>query len=61
MIRYNRMIIRISSTLNNLCKAIDGLVSMSSELDSLFNAIYDNRVCELWSKVAYPSLKALGS
>ncbi len=55
------MIVRISSTLKNLCKAIDGLVSMSSDLDSLFYAIYDNRVCELWQKVSYPSLKALGS
>ena len=34
---------------------------MSNELESLFNAIFDNRVPELWQKVAYPSLKPLGS
>ena len=55
------MIVRVTSTLSNLEKAIDGIVSMSNDLESLFNAIYDNRVPELWQKVAYPSLKPMGS
>ncbi len=55
------MIAKVTSTLGNLQKAIDGIVSMSNELESLFNAIFDNRVSDLWQKVAYPSLKPLGS
>ena len=61
LIRYNKMITTIIKSLDNLHKAIDGLVSMSNELDEVFNAILDNKVPEVWSKVAYPSLKPLGS
>ena len=32
-----------------------------NELEELFNAMFDNKVSELWSKVSYPSLKPLGS
>ena len=42
-------------------KAIDGLVVMSAEIDLVFNKIFDNQVPESWHKVAYPSLKPLGS
>ena len=55
------MITTIITSLENLGKAIDGLVSMSDQLDEVFNAMFDNRVPLLWSKVAYPSLKPLGS
>jgi len=55
------MIYTITNSLDNLNKAIDGIVSMSNELEELFNAIFDNKVSEYWTKVAYPSLKPLGS
>lgn len=61
LIRYNKMISTIYKTLDNLNKAIDGIVSMSNDLEELFNAIFDNRVSSLWASVAYPSLKPLGS
>jgi dynein heavy chain len=63
------MIITISKSLDNLAKlfiiiiirAIDGLVSMSNDLDDVLKNMFDNRVPESWAKVAYPSLKPLGS
>ncbi len=61
LIRYNRMIVKILSTLDGLRKAMDGLVSMSDELDDVFNSMVDNKVPASWTKVAYPSLKPLGS
>ena len=55
------MIIRVRSTLATLGKAIDGLVVMSDDLEGLYNYLLDNKVPVLWEKVAYPSLKNLGS
>lgn len=34
---------------------------MSSDLEAAYNSIFDNRVPDSWHKVAYPSLKPLGS
>jgi dynein heavy chain len=51
----------VISQLVNLGKAIDGLVVMSAELDLVFNRVFDNMVPDTWHKVAYPSLKPLGS
>jgi dynein heavy chain len=45
----------------DLIKAIDGLIVMSSDIEDVFNKLYDNKVPDLWHKVAYPSLKPLGS
>lgn len=61
LIRYNKMLSTVRRTLDNLKKAIDGVVSMTNELEEVFNAIFDNKVSETWAKTAYPSLKPLGS
>jgi len=55
------MITKILSSLDSLRKAMDGLVSMSNELEDVFNSMVDNKVPAVWTKVAYPSLKPLGS
>ena len=34
---------------------------MSNELEVVFAGVFDNRVPDIWHKVAYPSLKPLGS
>jgi len=59
--RFNGLTQVLQSSLKELCRAIRGEVVMSSDLDRVFSALLDNQVPEMWSKVAYPSLKPLGS
>lgn len=51
----------VRSSLGDLSKAIDGLLVFSSDLEKLFNNIYDNKIPEMWQRISYPSLKPLGS
>ncbi|KAI3385375.1 hypothetical protein SNEBB_009845 [Seison nebaliae] len=58
--RYNILLAVIKNSLVDLQKGIKGLVVMSTQLDDIFNSIYNGDVPESW-KVTYPSLKQLGS
>jgi dynein heavy chain, axonemal len=40
---------------------VQGLVVLSSELESMGNNIFDQAVPVIWEKKAYPSLKPLGA
>lgn len=51
----------MKNSLGLLQKAIQGLVVMSLELEKMFVSFIDAKVPENWEKVAYPSLKPLGS
>ncbi|KAL6609170.1 dynein heavy chain and region D6 of dynein motor-domain-containing protein [Neocallimastix sp. 'constans'] len=61
VVRFNRLITVIHSTLKDLIKAIKGLVVMSKALEEMENSIYLNKVPALWEAKAYPSLKSLSS
>ncbi|XP_053339456.1 dynein axonemal heavy chain 1 [Clarias gariepinus] len=61
VIRYNKLLAVISWSLNDLVKALKGLVVMSSELELMANSLFINTVPEMWQAKAYPSLKPMGS
>ncbi|XP_023013028.2 dynein heavy chain at 16F isoform X2 [Leptinotarsa decemlineata] len=59
--RYNKLLKVIHTSMDNLKKAIKGLVVMSEALEDVFKAFMNNQVPRMWSRVAYNSLKSLGS
>ena len=59
VIRFNRLIHVVRSSLLDIGKAVKGLVVMSWELDGLANSLYNNQVPAMWESKAYPSLKPL--
>jgi dynein heavy chain len=47
--------------LQDLLKALKGLVVMSQELEEMSKNLFNNQVPNLWAKSAYPSLKPLAA
>ncbi|KAL3266453.1 hypothetical protein HHI36_010625 [Cryptolaemus montrouzieri] len=60
-IRYNRLLIVISTSLNDLLKALKGLVVMSEALEKMATSLFSNLVPAMWASKAYPSLKPLAA
>lgn len=61
IMRYNRLLRVISSSLNDLFKALRGQVIMSEDLELMADSIFNNQVPAKWAAKAYPSLKPLSS
>merc|ERR1711869_76199 len=60
LIRFNRLIVIVRSSLANLKKAIKGLVVMDADLEALASALMQGARPAMWMKRSYPSLKPLG-
>jgi len=61
LLRFNKLIVRVRSTLVDVGKAVKGLVVMSPELEEVANGILENMMPGVWKKVSYPSLKPIVS
>jgi len=61
VIRYNRLLAVMRSSLPEFKKALKGLVVMSEELEQLGNSMFDNQVPKMWEKKGFLSLKPLAS
>lgn len=57
----HRLMTIIRQSLQDLQKAIKGLVVMSMDLEDLANSLVIGKIPEMWAKRSYPSLKPLGS
>ncbi|KAK9744284.1 Dynein heavy chain C-terminal domain [Popillia japonica] len=59
MERFNKLLMVMKKSLQDIQKAIQGLVIMTTDLEMLANSLLLGRIPASWEKVSYPSLKSL--
>lgn len=59
--RMNCLLAAILASLNELEHGLKGDLSMSDDMESLQKAMSDDLVPTQWARVAYPSMRGLGS
>jgi dynein heavy chain len=61
MVKFNRLLNKMTSSLRDIKRAIKGFIIMSADLDSMYTSFLNNQVPGIWEKVSFASLKTLGS
>ncbi|KAL7998900.1 putative AAA+ ATPase domain, dynein heavy chain region D6 P-loop domain-containing protein [Plasmopara halstedii] len=61
IIKFNTLLHRLRTSLQDIQKAINGLIVMSSDLDHMYMAFLANRVPQIWMSLSFASLKPLAS
>lgn len=59
--RFNKLNSIVHVSLENVTKAVKGLIVMNTELELVFKSLLNNEVPTAWANHAYPSMKPLGS
>lgn len=60
VVRINRLLATAVLSLQELMRAVRGLVVMSAPLEAVADSLLVNAVPQAWAAKAYPSLKPLG-
>jgi len=61
LLRYNGVISNVRATLQQLVKAVKGVIVMSADLEMMAKSFLNGSVPGLWSARCYPSLKPLAA
>lgn len=59
--RFSKLIIKVSDTLANLKKAINGEIGMNAELDNLSVSLFNGFLPDSWRKLTPETQKKLGA
>lgn len=59
--RFNNLLTCIRKSLIVVTQAVKGLISITPEVEEVFNSIVLGKIPSMWAKKSYPSLKPLGS
>jgi len=61
LIRYNKLLAIMATSLVSVKKALKGLIVMSEELELMATSLHDNQVPKMWASKGHLSLKPLSS
>jgi len=61
MIKFNRLLNKMTSSLSDIKRAIRGMIVMSADLDNMYSSFINNKLPPIWEKVSFASLKSLAS
>jgi dynein heavy chain len=61
MIKFNRLLKKMTASLKDIKKAIQGFIVMTPDLDEMYTGFMNNQLPRVWTKVSFATLKSLGS